>query len=274
MNFMYIIRRGIESVLLIFVLLFMCSGCGKPNPLPSPTISNPVYRPLIALDVEIDTPPLYNLGREVALTVANKLDELASRINSGGVVVFVCRISSRSFEDCPISFKTPAISAFEMPPPVPTCGSDPYQCSTLKQAYKKALSSWQAVHTMQVNNVTSVRAWVHQQTNKIRSVSFPFDGIGSDIFGAVVTGAQNLQGINTQSKYLLLATDFVSTTSMQDIGSFSLKGVSVAAVYRTCSDNQFCQQSNSYWSNVLRSSGASSFQVYSPATSQALGLPF
>jgi hypothetical protein len=274
MNFIYIIRRGVVSVLLIFVLLLVLSGCDKPNLLPSPTISNPVYRPLIALDVEIDTPPLYNLGREVAFTVANKLDELASRINSGGIVVFVCRISSRSFEDCPVSFETPAIPAFVLPPPVPKCSSDPYQCSTLKGAYKKAFASWQVAHTRQVNNLTSVRAWVHQQTNKIRYVSFPLDANGSDILGALATGAQNLQGINAQSKYLLLATDFVSTTTMQDIGSFSLKGISVVAVYRTCSNNQFCQQSNSYWSNVLRSAGATGFQVYSPAQSQAFGLSF
>ncbi len=271
MNFMYIIRRGEQFAFLIVVLLLVLIGCGKPNPLPSPTISNPVYRPLIAVDVEIDTPPLYTRGREVALAVANKLDELSTQLNSGGVVVFVCRISSHSFEDCPVSFRTPAIPAFVLPPPVPKCGSDPYQCSSFKGAYKKALASWQVLHTRQINDLASVSAWVHQQTNKIRSVSFPFDANGSDIFGALATASQNFQGVNA-SKYLILATDFVSTTAMQNGGSFSLKGVSVAAIFRTCSDNAFCEHSNAFWSSVLRSVGASSFQVYSPAASAALGL--
>lgn len=251
-------------------------GSGKPNPPSPPTIVNPPYRPFIALNIEIDTPPLYNLGREAALAVANKIDEMATRNNSGGMVIFVCRISSHSFEDCPVSFETPAIPAFVLPPPAPVCGSDPYACSTKKQAYQKALASWQVVHTRQVNNLASVAAWVHQQTDKIRSsMSFPWNNTGSDIFGALATASQNFLDLGRNvPKYLVLATDFVSTTTMQQSGSFSLAGVKVAAIYRTCSDNAYCQQSNSYWSSVVRSAGATSFQVYSPAASSALGLSF
>jgi len=275
----YHMSRFKTSVLVgvLFCSSFLTScGFGHVNQTPPPTISNPVYRPLIALDVEIDTPPLYNLGHEVALAVANKIDDMATRINSGGMVIFVCRVSSRSFEDCPVSFATPPIAAFVLPPVAPVCGVDPYQCSTQKQAYKKAFASWQVVHTRQVNNLAQVSAWVHHQTDKIRSsLTFPYDDKGSDIFGALATASQNFQGLDVKTpKFLVLATDFVSTTTRQDVGSFSLAGVRVSAIFRTCSDNEFCQESNSYWSSVVRRAGALSFQVYSPAASTALGLSF
>lgn len=266
------------ALFLVDVMLFsswLLASCGsvKSNPIPSPTIKNPPFRSLVAVDIEIDTPPLYSLGHEVALAVANKIDDMASRIHSSGMVIFLCRISSRSFEDCPVSFETPAIPAFVLPPQVPHCGNDPYACSQLKQGYKKAFADWQVLHARQVNNLAAVRAWVHHQTDKIRSMSFPFDDKGSDIFGALATASANFQGLGTDvQKYLLLATDFVSTTTMQENGSFSLAGVSVSAIYRTCSDNAYCQQSNAYWSNVVRSAGAVSFTSYSVSQSEAFGL--
>jgi hypothetical protein len=187
------------------------------------------------------------------------------------MLIFVCLISSHSFEDCPINFTTPAIPSFAPPPPVPHCGNDPYACSQLKQAYQKALTSWQVVHTSQLNKVAQVRAWVHTQTDKIRSLTFPYDNTGSDIFGALATASQNLQVVKA-AKYVLLASDLISTTTRQDVGQFSLSGVQVEAIFRTCTDNKTCQQANSYWSSVVRNAGALSFHTYSPAQSQALGL--
>ncbi len=266
-------KQGCISVVLTCMLLVVLFGCGKPNPIASPTIENPPLRSLVALDIEIDTPPLYNLGHEVALAVANKIDEMATRINSQGMVIFVCLISSHSFEDCPVSFETPPIPAFVTPPPAPQCGSDPYACSTKKLAYKKALASWEVIHHDQVKNLDRVRAFVHTQSEKIRSLKFRFDDTGSDIFGALATASQNFQGLGRNvPKYLLLATDFVSTTTRQEVGSFSLAGVSVSAIYDSCSDNATCQEASSYFSSVVRSAGALSFDVYSPAQSQALGL--
>ena len=263
--------RGIFSALLSSILLLLLCGCGKPNPPSSPTITNPQYRPLFAMDVEIDTPPLYNLGHRVALAVADKIDAMATRINSGGMLIFVCLISSHSFEDCPVNFTTPAIPSFATPPPAPHCGNDPYACSQLKQAYQKALASWQVIHAHQLNNVVQVRTWVRTQTDTIRSLPFRYDDTGSDILGGLATAAQNLQGMKA-AKYLLLASDLVSTTTLQNVGQFSLSGIQVEAIFRTCTDNKSCQQSNSYWLSVVRNAGALSFHTYSPAQSQALGL--
>jgi hypothetical protein len=264
-------KHRIVLTLLVCLLIASLFGCGKQNPSSPPTITNPVYRPSIALNIEIDTPPLYGLGHTVALAVANKIDAMATRINSGGLLIFVCLISSHSFEDCPVNFKTPAILSFVLPPSVPHCGSDPYACSQLKQAYQKALASWQVIHASQLNNVAQVRAWVHTQTDKIRSLTFRYDDTGSDIFGALATASQNLQGVKA-AKYLLLASDLVSTTTRQDVGQFSLSGVQVEAIFRTCTDNKTCQQYTAYWLSVARSAGALSFHTYSPAQSQALGL--
>ncbi len=262
------------AFLFIWFLVSALVGCGNPNPTVSPTITNPAYRPLVAIDIELDTPPLYNLGHEAALAVANTIESELVRVNTGGSLIFVCLISSRSFEDCPISFQIPHIRAFTLPPQAPHCGNDPYACSSQKQAYQKALASWQKIHAREVDNLARVAAFVHAQADKIRSLNFRnfYDDKGSDIFGALATASQNFQGVNA-SKYLIMATDFVSTTTRQDTGSFSLVGVKeVAAIFRTCSDNAFCQDSNSYWSSVVRSAGAASFQVYSPSASSALGL--
>jgi len=222
------------------------------------------------IDAEIDTPPNYRLGHTVALALANKIDELATRVHSAGLVIFACRISSMSWQDCPVSFKTPAIPAWVLPPPVPVCGNDPYACSTLKQKYQKDLAAWKIVHAGQVRALEQVRAYIHAQTDKIRAMKFPWDNTGSDIFGALATGAQNLQGINAQYKYLLLATDFISTTQQQ--GSLSLAGCRVVSVFRIASSNLFSQQSSSYWSHVVRRAGAVSFTSYSVNQSQAFGL--
>src|SRR5216683_4586949 len=67
----------------IVFLILVVTSCGyTPAPI-VPAIANPVLRPLIALDIQIDTPPLYTLGHEVAVAVANKIDEMAVRVNSG-----------------------------------------------------------------------------------------------------------------------------------------------------------------------------------------------
>ena len=262
------------SILLSCLLLVVLFGCGsKPNSLPPPTIANPAYRPIVVIDAEIDTPPNYRLGHTVALALANKIDELATRVNSAGLVIFVCRISSQSWQDCPVSFKTPAIPAWVLPPsdPATHCGPDPYQCSKLKQEYQKALTAWNVIHVGQVRALEQVRAYVHTLTDKIRDdMKFSWDNKGSDIFNALATCANNLQGINAPYKFCLLATDFISTTQQQ--GSLSLAGVRVVAAFHTCSDNAFCQQSTSYWAHIARSAGAVSFTSYSVSQTEAFGL--
>jgi len=227
---------------------------------------------LLAIAAEIDTPPNYRVGHTVALALASKIDELAMRVNSAGLVIFACRISSMSWQDCPVSFKTPAIPAWVLPPPAPTCGSDPYACSTKKQAYQKALAAWNVIHAGQVSALEQTRSYVHTLTDKIRDMIFPFDNKGSDIWNALATCAANLQGIKAPSRYCLLASDLISTTSQQ--GSLSLSGIRVVSVYRTSSDNAFSQQSTAYWSHVAMSAGAISYTSYSVSQSVALGLSF
>src|SRR5205085_11369145 len=119
-----------------------------------------------------------------------------------------------------------------------------------KQQYQKDLATWNVTHASQVQALEQVRASVHAQSDKIRNLAFAFNDTGSDIWNALATGAQNLQGINAPFKFLLLATDFISTT--QEQGSFSLAGVRVVSVFTTSSDNAFSQQSSSYWSHVVR----------------------
>jgi hypothetical protein len=101
-------------------------------------------------------------------------------------------------------------------------------------------------------------------------MKFQNDDKGSDIWNALATCAANLQGIQAQFKYCLLATDFISTTQQQ--GSFSLAGIHVVSIFRTSSDSAFYQQSNSLWGRVVRRAGAVSFDSFSVAQSQALGL--
>ncbi len=273
-NSYYWLRKFIPSIVFLLLIITSCSvDVGTSNSAtPAPQIYNPPFRSLIDLDLEADTEPLYKLGHTAAVAFADKIDELATRVNSAGMVIFACRISSNSWNDCPVSFKTPAIEKWVLPPPDPAthCSPDPFQCSKQKREYKKAYADWQVIHANQVNTLAKVSARVHTQTNKIRTMKFQWDANGSDIFGALATGANNLQGLNAPYKYLLLATDFISTTSQQ--GSLSLAGCRVVSVFRTSSDNAFSQQSNSYWSNVARSAGAISFTSYSVPQSQALGI--
>ncbi len=268
-NIYYWLRTALPYI--VFLLLIVTS-CGKPSAPQQPTISNPVQRPLIAIDAEIDTEPLYSLGHTVASAFAQKIEELATRINSQGLVIFACRISSNSWQDCPISFKTPSVSAWVLPPsdPAAHCPPDPYQCSRLKKQYDKDLAAWKVVHANQVRALEQTRSSVHSLSLKIKNMFLQWDNRGSDIYGALATCAANLQGINTPYKFCVLATDFISTT--QQSGSLSLAGVRVVAAFHTCSDNAFCQQSTAYWSNVARRAGAVSFTTYSVSQSQAFGL--
>jgi hypothetical protein len=268
-------RFGAILLFCMFFASMLVTSCsadgGKPNPPSAPTITNPPFRPLIALDIEIDTPPLYNLGHDAALAVANTIEKELVRQNTGGSLIFLCLISSRSFEQCPISFQIQPIPAFTMPPQLKPCGSDPFACSKQKGDYKKAIQAWLVIHASEVKTLARIAAWVHTQADKIRSLNFRnfYDDTGSDIYGALASASQNFQGVNA-ARYLVMATDFVSTTTQQ--GSFSLAAVHVTSIFRTCSDNAYCQQSNSHWSSVVRSAGASTFQVFSPAASSALGL--
>lgn len=273
----YRCRNILPQLIVLLLIVTSCSpDVGKPNPAPSPTvtltITSPAPRGLVAVDFEIDTPPNYTLGHTVALVVAQKIDQLATRVNSAGLVIFACRISSQSWQDCPVSFKTPAVPAWVLPSLDPTthCPPDPFQCSKYKQQYKKALASWNGIHASQVKALGQIGTFVHTQTDKIRAMKFQFDDKGSDMYGALATCASNLQGIEAQYKFCVLATDFISTTQQQ--GSLSLAGIRVVSIFRTSSDNAFYQHSTSYWSHVFMSAGAISYSSYSVPLSQALGL--
>src|SRR5205823_6360993 len=109
----------------------------------------------------------------------------------------------------------------------------------LKAAYKKAVACWnETVSTMKTSVLPSIKQAVSVNTDRIRALKFPYNDRGSDIPGAYAEAARNLLGLPAKTvKVLVLASDLVSTTSLDSVGSFSLVGVAVAVLYHTCLDN-------------------------------------
>ncbi len=239
---------------------------GSQTPL---SITSPATRPTV-VQLCFDTEPLYpsSLAHAAAVALADKIDA-STTFNTSGLVFFSSFLTSHSYGNNAVSFSVPAVVPLPAQPVQPH-SSDPYKESLYKKAYEKAVASWQqTVHTMQ-GQLHTLQAQVHEETNKLRTLHFPFDAKGSDVLGCLADASSNFQGVKGV-KVLLIASDLINTTSQHDIGSLSLAGVAARIFYHTCIGSVAdCQARDSYWKTYLLRVGARSVQFFTPAQSSAL----
>lgn len=231
-------------------------------------IPTPSDKPLTIIQYCRDTKPLYTLGQNADRAVANNIDSFV-QFDTGGMVFYASYIASHSYEHNAISFTIPSVAKQIVPPPAPQYGSDAFKNTLLKDAYEKALAAFRVSSSIQQKNLAVLRVQVHQETNTMRTLPDIFDDKGSDPLGCIALAAQHFQG-QAAVKELLIASDMVTTTSMQSIGHISLTGVSVKLIYRTCllGIAARCQSDNAYWTRFFITAGAKEVQILDPAQSQ------
>lgn len=251
---------------------FLTSGTQTPQAQIETTpmsITSSPHNPTV-VQVCFDTPPLYssNLAHAAAVAIAEKIDSLVT-FGSPGLVFFSSFLTSHSYGNEAVSFSVPAVVALP-PSPVPQHSSDPYKDRQYKNAYEKAVSSWQQTVSSMQGQLHTLQAQVHGETNKLRHLNFPYDASGSDVLGCLADASTNFQAVKGV-KVLLIASDLVNTTSTKEIGALSLSGVVVRVLYHTCVGSPAdCSTRDSYWKSYLLRSGAVSVQFFTVAQSTAL----
>lgn len=255
------------------ILAFLTGGTqssqeqGTPTPI---TLTSPSTRPTV-VQFCADTPPLYssNLAHDAAVSLADKIDATVT-FHTQGLIFFSSFLTAHSYQNTAVSFSVPAVAALPSMPPVPVYPSDPYKAATMKHDYQKSVATWQQTVNIMQAELHTLQAHIHEETNKLRTLHFPYDATGSDVLGCLADAAANMQGVKGV-KWLLIASDLVNTTSEKDTGSLSLSGIGVRAIYHTCVGTpNDCQGRDSFWKQFLLHAGAASVQFFTPAQSTAL----
>lgn len=256
--------------------LVMCSlllsGCdlrSKPAMVSEQPIDAPP-QPFRIVQVCLDTPPLYaeRYFRAAANAIADRIVASIAP-NFGGMVVYVTRISSNSFEDEPLSFAIPAFGPDpQKPQPPQTHGG--FGDAEAKAAYQDQLAQWQRDLVDHHRKLTELRRWVAQQATKLRTLSDPYDQAGSDIWGCLATASMHFQQQAQGERYLLIASAMVNTTTLQQTQSLSLSGVTVEVMWRPCQVAVSCQASDGQWRQVFQRAGARQVWFRDPAESDVI----
>ena len=248
--------------------LLSCSQTLTVNPIPPP---DPAFALPMLLDVVIDGPPDENTS------IAHKmLQELSDAINgrchenAGELVVYSHFITSHSYLADGVSFTVPAIAKFP-PPPVKKHSDYPYKQSVYDQEYQKDFPAWQQTIVQLQKQVAATCATVKQETHVLATQAIPYDDKGSDVQSALLESSHHLEGVTGMKKLLVLIASLFSTTSQQETGPFTLTGVSVLFMGRTCLTIQGtpanCQQTMDNWSHYLTRNGATKIVDSDPQTS-------
>jgi hypothetical protein len=272
-------RQRKHSIVLSLLIFLLC-GCSL---IPQPRhgvqihIEQPItspHQPFRVIQVCLDTPPLYpaRYFHEAAEAIANRIDASVT-VNQDGMDVFVTVITSNSFQHDVLSFSVPSFPADPPAPVKPKLGDDPYNNATAKQTYQNAFASWQATLIARHHKLATLTAQVKQETNQLRSLPAPFDAKGDDPWGCLADAAQHMSGIPGE-KYLVIASPLIATTTLQKTPTLNLSGVSVRAIFHTCTVASTCQQNENYWTQQLLHDGATDVRFYDPAQEEASPVTF
>src|SRR5437763_14846891 len=192
------------------MLCLTLSGCGSLFPQGArATIARseqPIlspFQPFRVVHVCIDTPPLFSAKyfREAANAIADRVDELTT-VNHEDLTVFVSLIEHNSLQTNVVSITVPALAADPQEPTLqvlPNAASyqSPYDLADavdkVKRANAQLLDTWQAQLKSNHQQLTTIRAVVKQETNKLRSLPVPFDNTGADVYGCLDLASQHFR---------------------------------------------------------------------------------
>ncbi len=250
---------------------------GTPAPSLEPYKQTP-YQPYVALQFDIDGPPLYDgkYAHEAAVAVANRIDaSVPGSGGGGGMDILVCYISSHSFENCLPSYHIPAVTPFPPLPHEPVCGDNQFDCSVRENQYHKDLAAWKQTISGFQKELAAIRSQVKRFTDRLRNLPPYFDSKGSDLIGALAMASRNLETMKGR-RVLLIASDLISTTSEKTTGAFSLSGIEIRVIWHSCAvmDAATCQANDNYFKQFTLKAGAKSFATYSVPVSEAEQITF
>jgi hypothetical protein len=284
-------RQGRATVLLTGLLFVVLCGCSIIPQIRHQTprqIEQPIIAPLQSyrvIQVCLDTPPLFSARffREAAMAIADKIDASVMP-NQGGLTVFVSLIEHDSLQTNVLSISVPALAADSQEPtlqvlPNPASYQSPYDYADAVDKVKKAnaqlLNTWQARLKSNHQQLTTIRAAVKQETNKLRSLPVPFDNTGADVYGCLDLASQHFHSIKAV-KTLLIASPLVNNTNSQETSSISLAGVSVKVIFHTCPQEvaSVCLANDARWKQSLLSFGVKDVSIFDPLQSETWHITF
>src|SRR5207253_8893232 len=119
----------------------------------------------------------------------------------------------------------------------PASYQSPYDLADAVDKVKKAnaqlLDTWQAQLKSNHQQLTTIRAAVKQETNKLRSLPAPFDNTGADVYGCLDLASQHSRN-SKAVKTLVIASPLVNNTNSQETSNISLAGASVKVIFHAC----------------------------------------
>ncbi len=198
--------------------------------------------------------------------------------NSDGAIFIVHWIGANSWtpDADALTITIPAIQADPLPPKsrsYPVATGDPFAEAQAHQSVDEANTNAQAQYQQQLHrlhtHLAKVRAAVHQQTQRLRSLTWPIDAIQTDVFGCVERASLYFTHAHG-TKVLLIASDLINNTFDEYVsGSMHLTGVKVKIAWY-CADAPVCMSVEAQWRQFLRDAGAQSVEFYDPVQIQTL----
>lgn len=268
-------KLGAASILPILMLILALSGCASIFPQVSHAkivhLEQPIILPYQKYRVEqyaINTPPIYSvrLFRQAVMALADRVDG-SINVNMGGEAIYVNLITHNSIQGTVLTLTVPSFPADPPAPSPPKLGDDPYANAKAQSDYQIAFDVWQAKLLSQHKLLSRLRATVRVWTNKLRTLTPPYDPVADDLLGFLADASQHFQNVNGD-KYLLIASPLLNNTLVNQSSGISLTGVNVRVIYRTCYLASVCAASDGYWSKIFKQYGAKSVKILDPAQSE------
>ncbi len=272
-------------LLLLLIPLLILSSCG-PNFFPQAKAQtggsleqriDAAHHSFRVVQFCLDTPPLFPTGyfHQAARQVSDRIDALTT-VNQDGLVLYVSLIGHDSLQTSVLTITVPAIPADPPQPklkPLPSSAqfNSPYDYAQALDSVKKenanALLNWQvelkANHTL----LSQARAQVKSQTDKLRTLTAPYDNVAADVWGCLDLSSLHFRNVRAL-KSLVIASPLINNSTVQE-SNINLSSAVVNVIYHSCTIASTCQANDSYWQQVFLSSHARSVSFYDLAQSQA-----
>ncbi len=241
------------------------------TPVAVPSLDQPTTEVGIVLHLCLDTPPLFSavMAHKAAVAIADELDTLVVP-GFKGLKFYSSYIASKSYQDeTGVNFTISSVPSLS-PRPVQKHSPDPYQDALLKQKYQTEVDTWQAQVNLQLSQLTALRATVHGLTNRLRSLSFPFDDRGADYRSCLYEAGKHLLDAPSSAKTRLIVLASALVDNQHEQGYLNLTGVDVKSVFYSCSDSAIaCLTRVATIKHLVMQAHAKSFSVLDVAESQA-----
>lgn len=242
------------------------------------------YRPRI--DMTICPDDTTSVPRPIFLQAVRFMADLLDAAvvpNQGGVTAYVTVITHQTYrpESTPLTIVIPPTPADPPPPtllPPPSPTSDPFADAQARDRVRAAndatLRTYEALLVKQHAELDAVRRQVRVQTDTLRRLAPPPDGVATSIWGCVAAGAERVQGDPAGACWLVLAGTDLEENSWQDYTpGLRLPGCHVAVLFYYCLYAPACRATTDAWRAVFLAAGAApDVRFVDPAQSRTLPL--